>query len=76
MTGMAEQLWRSLVFSLLAKRTPGPFHLDLLAAGALHLLGGKAPLNMKTLLSQLLWFDILVTKIVPSVLTARGRQFY
>ena len=36
-------------------------HLDLLASGALHLLGGKAPLNMKTLLSQLLRFDILVT---------------
>ena len=41
---MAVQLWRSLVFSLLAKRTPCPFHLDLLAAGALLLLGGKADL--------------------------------
>ena len=31
---------------------------------------------MKTLLSQLLRFDILVTRIVPSVLTAPSRQFY
>ena len=45
MTGMSVRLWRSLVFSLLAKRTPCPFHLDLLAAGALHLLGGEAALN-------------------------------
>ena len=49
---------------------------DLLASGALHLLGGKAALNMKTLLSQLLQFDILVTGIVSSVLTAPNRQFY
>ena len=70
------QLWRSLVFSLLAKRTPGPFHLDLLAAGALHILGGELALNMQTLLSQLLPFDILVTTIVSSVLTAPRRQFY
>ena len=51
-------------------------HLDLLASGALHLLGGRASLNMKTLLSQLLRFDILVTRIVSSVLTAPSRQFY
>ena len=76
MTGMAEQLWRSLVFSLLAKRTSGPFHLDLLGAGALHFLGGKAALNMQALLSQLLRFDILVTTTVSSVLTAPKRQFY
>ena len=44
------------------------FHLDLqpdlLASGALHLLGGKAAVNMHTLLSQLLRFDILVTRII------------
>ena len=51
-------------------------HLDLLASGALHLLGGKASLDMKTLLSQLLRFDILVTRIVSNVLTAPSRQFY
>ena len=51
-------------------------HLDILASGALHLLGGKAALNVQTLLSQLLRFDILVTKIVSSVLTAPRRQFY
>ena len=51
-------------------------HLDILASGALHLLGGKAALNVQTLLSQLLRFDILVTKIVSSVLTAPNRQFY
>ena len=39
-------------------------HLDLLASGALHLLGGKAAVNMHTLLSQLLRFDILVTRII------------
>ena len=50
-------------------------HLDLLASGALHLLGGKAALNMQTLLSQLLRFDILVTGIVSSVLTAPSREF-
>ena len=46
------------------------------SSGSLHLLGGKATLNMQTLLSQLLRFDILVTRIVSSVLTARSRQFY
>ena len=52
-------------------------HLDLLALGALHLLGGKAALNRPTLLSQFLRFDILViTGIVSSVLTAPNRQFY
>ena len=51
-------------------------HLDLLALGALHLLGGKSALDMQTLLSQLLRFDILVTGIVSSVLTAPSREFY
>ena len=51
-------------------------HRDLLASGALHLLGGKAALNRPTLLSQLLRFDFLVTTTVSSVLTAPKRQFY
>ena len=52
-------------------------HLELLASGALHLLGGKAALNRRTLLSQFLRFDILeITGIVSSVLTAPSRQFY
>ena len=66
------------MFSLLAKKIPTyrPY-LDLLASGALHLLGGKAALTRPTLLSQFLRFDILViTGIVSSVLTAPSRQFY
>ena len=64
------------VFTAFKEDSHLDLHLELLASGALHLLGGKAALNMKTLLSQLLWFDILVTRIVSSVLTARSREFY
>ena len=64
------------IFTACKEDSHSDLHLDLLASGALHLLGGKASLNMKTLLSQLLRFDILVTRIVSSVLTAPSREFY
>ena len=74
MEGMA--LEEPGVFTAFKEDSHLDLHLDLLASGALHLLGGKAALNMQTLLSQLLRFDILVTGIVSSVLTAPSREFY
>ena len=64
------------VFTAFKEDSHLDLHLELLASGALHLLGGKAALNMPTLLSQFLRFDNLVTGIVSSVLTAPNRQFY
>ena len=73
MEGMA--LEEPGVFTAFKEDSHLDLHLDLLAS--LHLLGGKAALNIQTLLSQLLRFDILViTGIVSSVLTAPSRQFY
>ena len=74
MEGMA--LEEPFIFTACKEDSHLDLHLDLLASGALHLLGGKAALNRPTLLSQFLWFDNLVTGIVSSVLTAPNRQFY
>ena len=74
MEGMA--LEEPGVFTAFKEDSHLDLHLDLLASGALHLLGGKAALNRPTLLSQFLWFDNLVTGIVSSVLKAPNRQFY